>query len=292
MKKTTKILAIIFTIAILAHLMPVFAADEKTSKFKSTEDEIIKLFNKERGKLEMNALEQDEILTELARIKAEEMADKKSDTLEFTEGIKKYLKNNSAESTAQNTYSVTGKKTAAEVIEVWKKHVNFDRDTWAKAKTTHIGVGVAKDNSGKMYYVCIVTKPFGDKEKTALENEVIRLINAERKKQGLTILTKDDDLMKTARMKTQDMADNGYCDHKSPTYGNPGDMVKKYVPNVKYCGENIAAGQPTSNDVFISWKNSSAHNAIMLKKTANCVGIGVSLDSKGNLIWSLMLAKK
>lgn len=291
MRKATKFLAIIILIAIISNLMPVFAADEKSTTFQSMENDIIKLFNKAREKMEMGVLEQNETLTGLARIKAEEMAKKRLDAPDFPDGIKQYLKDNLAESKAQNYYCTTGKKTAAEVVETWKKYVNFDRDTWAKEKTTFIGVGAAKGTDGKMYYVCIVTRPFGNKEKTDLEDEVIRLINEERKKQGLTILTKNDDLMKTAGMKAQDMADNGYCAHESPTYGKPGDMVKKYVPNVKYCGENIAAGQPTPGDVFMSWKDSPAHKAIMLKKTANCVGIGVSLNSKGNLIWSLILAK-
>ena len=294
MKKTIKLIAITILAAMLFTVIPVsvnvYAADGKITEFKTVEDEIVKLFNQARERMEMAVLEQDETLTELARMKAQDMAEKRLETPEFSEGIKQFLKYNSAESKVQNQYSATGKKTATEVVGIWKKQIGFDRDTWAKEKTTHIGMGAAKGADGRMYYVCFVTKPFGDNEKAVLEDEVIRLINAERKKQGLTLLTKNDDLMATARMKAQDMADNNYCAHQSPTYGSPANMVKKYVKSVIYGGENVAAGQSTAKEVFTDWQSSPPHKAIMFKKSADCVGIGVALDSKGNLTWSLLVA--
>jgi hypothetical protein len=30
----------------------------------------------------------------------------------------------------------------------------------------------------------------------------------------------------------------------------------------------------------------------MLKKSVNCVGIGVAVDEKGNFVWSLLMATK
>ena len=291
MKKTTKILTILAIFALFAQFMPVFAANENPAPFQSTEDKIVNLFNKARTEMGMDELEQNENLTKAARIKAEEMAKKQSTAPEFPEGIKKFLKNNSAEAQTHNYYSSIGKKTATEVINGWKKNVNFDRDAWAKEKATQIGVGAAKASDGTMYYICIVIKPFGDAEKTALENEVIKLVNAERKKQGLPTLTKNDDLMSVARMKANDMSENGYCDHKSPKYGSPENMVNKYTKDIIYSGEVVAAGQQTAKEVFTAWKESTAHNAIIMKKSANIVGIGVSMNDKGHLVWSLIVAK-
>jgi uncharacterized protein YkwD len=281
MKKLIKIIAITILAAMLFTVIPVYAADGT----KTMEDEIIRLFNNARVSAGMNALEQDGKLTELAQMKAKEMAAKLLEMPEFPKGIKQFMKDNGAESKVQNYYFASGKKTTGEIVELWKKQIGFDRDTWAREKTTHIGIGIAKGADGKIYYVCIVNKPFGDKEKTALEDEVIRLLNAERKKQGLTLLAKNDDLTAAARMKAQDMADNNYCAHQSPTYGSPASMVKKYVKSVIYGGENVASGQSTAKEVFTDWKNSPSHKAIMFKKSADCAGIGVALDSKGNLVW-------
>jgi uncharacterized protein YkwD len=292
MKNIRKLTAAIILLAAILASFPVSASAESTAPYKDTEDEILRLYNKARAGAGMTALEQDSVLTELARVKAAEMAEKRLDAPEFPDGIKKYLKNNSAEATAHTYCSAVGKKKPAEVVEVWKTHINFDRDTWAKEKTTHIGVGAAKAADGKMYYVFIATKPFGEDEKTALIDEVIRLVNAERKKAGLTALAKNDDLMKVAGMKSDDMSEHGYCAHESPTYGSPKAMVNKYAKSLSYSGEIIAAGQQTAKDVFTAWRDSSAHYAIMLKKTADSVGIGVSIDSKGNYIWSMFLARK
>ena len=291
MKNIAKITTVIILLAALFSSVSA-SAENSAAPFMSLEFDIVKLFNQARADAGMASLEQDETLTALARLKAEEMADKRLDTIDLPDGLKHFLNENNAESKAQNCYSAADKNTAGEVVSVWKRHANFDRDTWAKEKLTHISVGAAKDADGKMYYACIVTKPFDNTERTALEDEVIRLINAERKKQGLTLLIKNDDLTKVTRMKAQDMADNDYCAHESPTYGSPSKMVKTYAKGVAYGGENIAAGQKTANEVFKAWKNSPAHKATMFKKTVNCIGVGVAVDSKGNYVWSLIVGKK
>jgi uncharacterized protein YkwD len=268
------------------------AEESKSAQFEETENEIVKLFNEARVSGGMSALVQNETLTKLARIKAEEMANNKSDKLEFSEGIKKFLKNNGAESKAQCYYWTSGKKSASEVVDVWKKHINFDNDLWAKDKMVQIGVGAAIAANGDIYFVCININPFGEAEKTALEDEVIRLVNIEREKAGLSPVTKNDDLMKVARMKADDMSEKGYCDHESPTYGSPKNMVEKYTTNIAYLGENITAGQRTAAEAVTAWLISPAHKDILMKKTANIVGIGVSLNEQGNLMWSLIMAKK
>ncbi len=43
--------------------------------------------------------------------------------------------------------------------------------------------------------------------------------------------------------KSQDMIDNNYFSHNSPTYGSPFDMLKKFGISYKTAGENIAMGQ-------------------------------------------------
>ena len=266
--------------------------ERKSAPFKETENEIVKLFNEARVSGGMSALTQNETLTKLARMKAEEMAENKSDKLEFSDGIKKFLKNNNAESKAQCYYVTNGKKSDSEVVDGWKKHVNFNHDLWAVDKMTQIGVGAAKAENGDIYYVCINVNPFGEEEKTALENEVIRLVNVEREKAGLSPVTQNNDLMKVARMKADDMSEKGYCDHESPTYGSPQNMVEKHTTEIKYLGENITAGQSTAADAVTAWLISPAHKNILLKDTANIVGIGVALNEKGDFMWSLIMGKK
>jgi uncharacterized protein YkwD len=53
-------------------------------------------------------------------------------------------------------------------------------------------------------------------------------------------------------------------------------------------GENIAAGQQTAQAVFNAWKNSSGHNANMLKASFTQIGIGhvVVNGSKYGTYWT------
>ena len=58
--------------------------------------------------------------------------------------------------------------------------------------------------------------------------QVVKLVNAERAKAGLSALASDALLDKVALAKAKDMSNNNYFDHQSPTYGSPFDMMKQF----------------------------------------------------------------
>ena len=58
--------------------------------------------------------------------------------------------------------------------------------------------------------------------------QVLTLVNRERAANGLSALRLDDTLSRYAAVKSQDMHDNGYFSHTSPTYGSPFDMMKSF----------------------------------------------------------------
>lgn len=90
----------------------------------------------------------------------------------------------------------------------------------------------------------------------ANEQEVLKLINAERAKQGLSALKIDAETQRVARIKAQDMVDNNYFSHNSPIYGSPFDMLKSFKVSYKTAGENIAGN--SSNSLAVNaWMNSS-----------------------------------
>lgn len=59
----------------------------------------------------------------------------------------------------------------------------------------------------------MLTIPETDASVRACEQEVVRLVNAERAKHGLAALTEDWELSRVARYKSQDMHDNRYFAH-------------------------------------------------------------------------------
>lgn len=108
----------------------------------------------------------------------------------------------------------------------------------------------------------------------AFEQKVVELTNQERAKQGLKALKVDNGLAKMARDKSQDMADKGYFDHQSPTYGSPFDMMGSYGITYTSAGENIAAGQPTPQAVVDAWMKSPGHRANILNTSYSYIGVG------------------
>ena len=121
------------------------------------------------------------------------------------------------------------------------------------------------------------------------ENEVIRLVNEMRAKNGLNPLTADWELSRVARYKSQDMKDNNYFSHTSPVYGTPFNMIKNFGISYKSAGENIAKGQKTPQAVVNSWMNSSGHRANILNSSYTKIGVGYVAD--GNY-WTQMFIRQ
>lgn len=116
--------------------------------------------------------------------------------------------------------------------------------------------------------------------------EVLRLVNAERSKAGLSSLTLSDKLTAVANEKARDMAENNYFSHTSPTYGSPFQMLQQYGISYRTAGENIAAGQRTPAEVMNSWMNSSGHRANILNSAYTEIGIGYFAGGSYKTYWT------
>jgi uncharacterized YkwD family protein len=113
-----------------------------------------------------------------------------------------------------------------------------------------------------------------DRELTADENYILKQVNVERAKAGLSALQIDFRLVQTARAKSLDMIQGGYFDHQSPTLGSPFDQMRKAGITYRYAGENIA-GNSSAAGAMVSWMNSSGHRANILNPNYTRIGIGV-----------------
>lgn len=126
----------------------------------------------------------------------------------------------------------------------------------------------------------------------AIENEVIRLVNIERSKNGLGQLTGDWQLSRVARYKSTDMRDKNYFSHYSPTYGDPFKMMHDFGISFYAAGENIAMGQQTPAAVMNAWMNSPGHRANILNPQYNEIGVGVAKTSSGVIYWTQEFIRK
>lgn len=126
---------------------------------------------------------------------------------------------------------------------------------------------------------------------TADELEVFNLINNQRTKNGLSALKIDPEVQNVARIKAQDMVNNNYFDHNSPTYGTPFNMLNSFKISYKTAGENIA-GNSSNSAAVTAWMNSSGHKANILNSSFNYTGIGVVNGSKYGKIYVQMFIGK
>jgi len=126
---------------------------------------------------------------------------------------------------------------------------------------------------------------------TQEESELLSLINKEREKNNLPVFEIDENLQNVARLKAQDIVDNNYFSHTSPTYGSPFEMLKSYNISYKTASENIA-GNSNISKALESWLNSESHKNNILSNDYNYTGIAV-VDSiaYGKIIVELFIGK-
>lgn len=173
-----------------------------------------------------------------------------------------------------------------------KTHTVVSGDSmWKIANKYEVGLSEIKGanpqikNYDLIYPGQVINIPTVDASVTSYEQEVIRLVNEIRVKNGLKALTYDWELSRVARIKSQDMKDNKYFAHNSPTYGTPFQMIKNFGISFRSAGENIAKGYATPQAVVNGWMNSSGHRANILN--ASYTKIGVGYVASGNY-WTQM----
>ncbi|MBO5059529.1 MAG: SafA/ExsA family spore coat assembly protein [Clostridia bacterium] len=180
--------------------------------------------------------------------------------------------------------SAAGTHTVVSGDSMWKIAVKYEVGlSELKSANPHI------TNPELIYPGQVITIPSVDSTVLEYENEVIRLVNEIRVKNGLNKLTADWELSRVARYKSQDMKDNNYFSHTSPIYGSPFEMIKNFGISYRSAAENIAKGQATPQAVVNAWMNSSGHRANILNASYTKIGVGYVANGK---YWTQMFIRQ
>lgn len=107
-----------------------------------------------------------------------------------------------------------------------------------------------------------------------LEAEMLRLVNEERKKEGLRPLAADTSLRGVARRHSTDMLMRGYFSHVTPEGDTPFDRIRRSRIRFRTAGENLALA-PTVRIAHRGLMNSPGHRANILRPSFGRVGIGI-----------------
>lgn len=109
---------------------------------------------------------------------------------------------------------------------------------------------------------------------TAAEQQMLTLVNQARSQNNAGPLTVDPQLTNMARLKSQDMINNNYFSHNSPTYGSPFDMMKSFGISYVKAGENLA-GNRDVQAAHNALMNSPGHRKNILDPDFTHIGIGI-----------------
>jgi hypothetical protein len=106
-------------------------------------------------------------------------------------------------------------------------------------------------------------------------DEVIRLTNEQRAKNGLSQLSQNSALSQAALAKGADMLSKGYWAHFAPDGTSPWSFFLNFGYKYKYAGENLARDFSDAGSAVNAWMNSPSHRENILNPNYQEIGIGV-----------------
>ena len=125
---------------------------------------------------------------------------------------------------------------------------------------------------------------------SAQEQTAGNLLNNDRVRYNLAPLVIDPTLCRIARIKSQDMRDNQYFAHTSPTYGNVRQMLSHFSYAYSAAGENIAH-HATIEKAQAAFLSSPGHRKNIMSSAYTKVGLGVAIDEHGFVYLTQIFAR-
>lgn len=128
------------------------------------------------------------------------------------------------------------------------------------------------------------TPPSGDVPGIVADEQLLlQLANQERARLGLSPLQLHPELTKLARIKAQDIVDNNYYAHISPTLGSPWEMLKRAGISYRAGAENLTQA-PNASFAHAQFMFSPGHRASIVNPQYTHVGIGVVRNPRGGIV--------
>ncbi len=126
-----------------------------------------------------------------------------------------------------------------------------------------------------------------DSAYSSFVDEVVRLINIERKKEGLSELVSDDKLNKAAAVRAEETTIK--YDHKRPDGRSCYTALDEQGASYTTGAENIAAGYATPAEVVKAWLSSAGHRNNIMNPRFKKIGVGYcEVNSGYRYYWSQM----
>ena len=127
----------------------------------------------------------------------------------------------------------------------------------------------------------------------SMTEEVVRLTNEFRAKNGQADLVPSAKLIRAARLHAEQMAAAQDLAHNisAARYPTLQDRLDAVGYAYRAAGENIAWNQPDADDVMNTWLNSTAHRANILDTTVTEIGVAVAYSRRNEPYWVQVFAR-
>jgi hypothetical protein len=119
--------------------------------------------------------------------------------------------------------------------------------------------------------------PTGAEFSTITSRRIVELTNQERVLEGLSVLSINETLNESARLKMEDMLDYGYFAHNSPQGIRPWHWFREVDYDYTFAGENLAMNFIEAEDTLQAWIGSPSHRENILSKDYQEIGVAVGI---------------
>lgn len=125
----------------------------------------------------------------------------------------------------------------------------------------------------------------------SLATETLAAINAERQAQRLALLRPDPRLQEAAQSHACDSATRSRMGHDGSDGSDLADRALRAGYDYREIAENVAQGYPSPRSVTRGWMGSPGHRQNILMQEAEDAGLGIAIDTNGDLHWVLNLGR-
>ncbi|HEY8831983.1 MAG TPA: CAP domain-containing protein [Gemmatimonadaceae bacterium] len=126
------------------------------------------------------------------------------------------------------------------------------------------------------------------------ESRIFRLVNEERRRQGLPDLVYNPQLDRMARIQAENMAHFQKMAHVIPDATLPTLTDRARAAGYPYArlAENVALGYPSAQTVVEGWMASKGHRANILNRDVEETGIAIARSSAGGLYYCQVFGRR
>ena len=128
-------------------------------------------------------------------------------------------------------------------------------------------------------------KPDDNGYNSSYEQQVLNLVNKERRSQGLSALSLSAEAQQAARVRAKEIVSS--FSHTRPNGTSCFTVLNEIGAKYTSAGENIAKGQKTPEQVVEAWMNSPSHRANILSSKYTKLGVGYYFNGS-NTYWAQM----